>query len=209
MKAATDYTVRAKIAKNLGVDVKMVGTMGMEFVRSLKARKEFIMNHPKKIEIAKKIIEARKDHKILTFSGTIKQSEAIGVGYVMHSKKSKKNNAETVKAFNEAECGVMNTSKSADEGLDIDGVDVEIILHTDSSKIRKGQRLGRSIRFKEGKTAEIFTLIIAGTQETKWLANSKISKVVTITEEQLDKVLAGEDIKTREREYTENIEFRF
>ena len=209
MKAATDYTVRAKIAKNLGVDVKMVGTMGMEFVRSLKARKEFIMNHPKKIEIAKKIIEARKDHKILTFSGTIKQSEAIGIGYVMHSKKSKKSNAETVKAFNEADIGVMNTSKSADEGLDIDGVDVEIILHTDSSKIRKGQRLGRSIRFKEGKTAEIFTLIIAGTQETKWLANSKVSKVTTITEEQLDKVLAGEDIKTREREYTENIEFRF
>ena len=209
MKAATDFTARAKIAKALGVDVKMVSAMGMEFVRSLKARKEFIMNHPKKIEIAKKIIEARKDHKILTFSGTIKQSESIGVGWVMHSKKSKKNNAETVEAFNKAESGVMNTSKAADEGLDIDGVDVEIILHTDSSKIRKGQRLGRSIRFKEGKTAEIFTLIIAGTQEMKWLANSKISKVITITEEQLDMVLAGEEVKTREREYTENIEFRF
>ena len=167
MKAATDFTARAKIAKALGVDIKMVSAMGMEFVRSLKARKEFIMNHPKKIEIAKKIIEARKDHKILTFSGTIKQSESIGVGWVMHSKKSKKNNAETVEAFNKAESGVMNTSKAADEGLDIDGVDVEIILHTDSSKIRKGQRLGRSIRFKEGKTAEIFTLIIAGTQEMK------------------------------------------
>ena len=172
MKAATDFTVRAKIAKQLGVDVKMVAAMGMEFVRSLKARKEFIMNHPKKIEIAKKIIAARKDHKILTFSG-------------------------------------LNTSKAADEGLDIDGVDTEIILHTDSSKIRKGQRLGRSIRFKEGKVAEIFTLIIAGTQETKWLANSKISKVTTITEEQLDKLLAGEEIITREREYNENLEFRF
>jgi NACalpha-BTF3-like transcription factor len=80
MKAATDYTVRSKIAKQLGVDVKMVSAMGMEFVRSLKARKEFIMNHPKKIEIARKIIEARKNHKIITFSGTIKQSEAIGTG---------------------------------------------------------------------------------------------------------------------------------
>ena len=167
MKAATDYTVRSKIAKHLGVDVKMVAAMGMEFVRSLKARKEFITNHPKKIEVAKKIIAAKKDHKILTFSGTIKQSEAIGVGWVMHSKKSKKINAETVDAFNKAKSGVLNTSKAADEGLDIDGVDTEIILHTDSSKIRKGQRLGRSIRFKEGKTAEIFTLILAGTQETK------------------------------------------
>ena len=93
--------------------------------------------------------------------------------------------------------------------MDIDGVDTEIILHTDSSKIRKGQRLGRSIRFKEGKTAEIFTLILAGTQETKWLANSKISKVITITEDQLDKLLAGEEIITRERQFTENLEFRF
>lgn len=209
MKAATDYTVRSKIAKQLGVDVKMVSAMGMEFVRSLKARKEFIMNHPKKIEIARKIIEARKNHKIITFSGTIKQSEAIGTGWVMHSKKSKKLNAETIEQFNKAQCGVLNTSKAADEGVDIAGVDTEIILHTDSSKIRKGQRLGRAVRFEEGKIAEIFTLIIAGTQETKWLANSRTSKVITITEEQLDKVLAGEDIQTREREYTENIEFRF
>ena len=209
MKAATDYTVRSKIAKQLGVDVKMVSAMGMEFVRSLKARKEFIMNHPKKIEIARKIIEARKNHKIITFSGTIKQSEAIGIGWVMHSKKSKKLNAETIEQFNKAQCGVLNTSKAADEGVDIAGVDTEIILHTDSSKIRKGQRLGRAVRFEEGKVAEIFTLIIAGTQETKWLANSRTSKVITITEEQLDKVLAGEDIQTREREYTENIEFRF
>ena len=104
---------------------------------------------------------------------------------------------------------MLNTSKAADEGVDIAGVDTEIILHTDSSKIRKGQRLGRAVRFEEGKVAEIFTLIIAGTQETKWLANSRTSKVITITEEQLDKVLAGEDIQTREREYTENIEFRF
>lgn len=209
MKAATDYTVRSRIAKQLGVDVKMVSAMGMEFVRSLKARKEFIMNHPKKIEIARKIIEARKNHKIITFSGTIKQSEAIGTGWVMHSKKSKKLNAETIEQFNKAQCGVLNTSKAADEGVDIAGVDTEIILHTDSSKIRKGQRLGRAVRFEEGKVAEIFTLIIAGTQETKWLANSRTSKVITITEEQLDKVLAGEDIQTREREYTENIEFRF
>jgi ERCC4-related helicase len=85
----------------------------------------------------------------------------------MHSKKSKKLNAETIEQFNKAQCGVLNTSKAADEGVDIAGVDTEIILHTDSSKIRKGQRLGRAVRFEEGKVAEIFTLIIAGTQETK------------------------------------------
>ena len=91
----------------------------------------------------------------------------------------------------------------------INAVNTEIILHTDSSKIRKGQRLGRAVRFEEGKTAEIFTLIIAGTQETKWFANSKTSNVITINEDQLDQVLNGEQIETREREYTPNLEFRF
>lgn len=167
MAAATDVRIRNRIAKQMKVETSVVTAMAMEFVRNLKKRKEFILNHPKKIEIAKKIIDARKDKKILTFSGTIKQSESIGVGYVLHSKKSKKQNQETIERFNAEKCGVLNTSKAADEGVDLAGVNTEIILHTDSSKIRKGQRLGRAVRFEEGKTAEIFTLIIAGTQETK------------------------------------------
>lgn len=209
MRAATDFKIRSVIAKRLGVETKAVVAMAMEFVRSLKARKEFIANHPKKLEIARKIIEARKDKKIITFSATIKQAEEIGVGYVLHSKKSKKQNQQTIEEFNAAKSGVLNTSKSADEGVDIAGVSVEIILNTDSSKIRKGQRVGRSIRFEEGKTAEIFTLIISGTQETKWLANSKTSKLITITEDQLDKILSGDSVETRERTYSENLELRF
>ena len=93
--------------------------------------------------------------------------------------------------------------------LDCKGVNLEVILHTDSSKIRKVQRLGRSIRFEEGKIAEIFTLVIAGTQEVKWLGNSKTSKVITINEEQLDQILAGDSITTREREYAQDYDFRF
>lgn len=72
-----------------------------------------------------------------------------------------------------------------------------------------GTQCGRSVRYEEGKVAEIFTLIIAGTQEMKWLANSKTSKLITINEDQLDKILSGEQIQTRERNYCENLEFRF
>ena len=116
MAAATDVRIRNRIAKQMKVETSVVTAMAMEFVRNLKKRKEFILNHPKKIEIAKKIIDARKDKKILTFSGTIKQSESIGVGYVLHSKKSKKQNQETIERFNAEKCGVLNTSKAADEG---------------------------------------------------------------------------------------------
>ena len=116
MAAATNVVVRNRIAKQMKVESKVVTAMAMEFVRNLKKRKDFIMNHPKKLEIARKIIEARKDKKILTFSGTIKQSESIGLGYVLHSKKSKKQNQETIEKFNADKAAILNTSKAADEG---------------------------------------------------------------------------------------------
>jgi ERCC4-related helicase len=93
--------------------------------------------------------------------------------------------------------------------LDCKGVNLEIILHTDSSKIRKTQRVGRAIRFEDGKVSEIFTLVLKGTQEVNWFNNSNTSKVITINEEQLDKILAGESIETRERENISNTKYRF
>ena len=46
----------------------------------MRKRKEFIYYHPKKMEIARKIIDARKDSKGITFSSTIKQAESFGFG---------------------------------------------------------------------------------------------------------------------------------
>ena len=209
MRLATDVRARNMWAKQQGYDSKTVTAMAMTFMRNMKARKDFILNHPKKIEVAKKILAARKDKKCLTFSATIKMAEQLGEGFIMHSKKSKKQNQETIDAFNAIQCGVMHTSKAAETGIDIPGVNTEIILYTNSSKIRKTQILGRSVRFEPGKTAEIFTLVLKGTQEVTWLANSKTAKVITINEDQLDDVLAGKNIETREREYSENLQFRF
>ena len=82
-------------------------------------------------------------------------------------------------------------------------------MFNNSSKIRKTQVVGRAVRFEPGKVAEIFTLVLKGTQDVTWFANSKTSKVITINEDQLDDVLAGKNIETRERNYVENLEFRF
>ena len=80
----------------------------------------------------------------------------------------------------------------------------------DSSKIRKGQRYGRLCRFSPGKKAELFTLIIAGTQEFGWWRNSKTSSnYVIIDEEQLDDILAGNEIQSRKIDDNSNINFRF
>ena len=175
----------------------------------MRKRKEFIQNHPKKFEIAKKILDARKEKKAMTFSATIKQAESFGFGYVVHSKQKKKENAEVIEAFNNAKTGVLHSSKACNTGLDLKGVNLEIILNTDSSKIKKVQTVGRSIRFEPGKITEVFTLVLRGTQELNWFNNSNTSKVITINEQQLEKILAGEDVETRQRENIVNTKFRF
>lgn len=209
MNCATDIIKCRTYAKKMGLNSNTVMGVAQKWNRAMRKRKEFIYYHPKKMEIAKKIIQARKNNKGITFSSTIKQAESFGFGWVMHSKKKKKENKATIEAFNNAKSGYLHTSKAADQGLDCKGVNLEIILHTDSSKIRKTQRVGRAIRYEEGKTSEIFTLVLKGTQEVNWFNNSNTSKVITINEEQLDKVLKGESIETREHENIINTKFRF
>lgn len=209
MTCATDAIKCRIYAKKLGLDFKTVMGVAQKWNKAMRKRKEFIYNHPKKLEVAKKILEARKDKKGITFSSTIKQAESFGSGWVMHSKRKKKENKQTIINFDNASSGFLHTSKAADQGLDCKGVNLEVILHTDSSKIRKTQRVGRAIRFEPGKVSEIFTLVLKGTQELNWFYNSNTSKVITINEQQLDDVLAGRNVQTRERDFVENTKYRF
>lgn len=210
MKCATDAMYRNKIAKRLGLKPKELAGIAFGWLKALKGRKAFVQSHPKKFEIARKILDARKDKKCITFSATIKDAESLNNGeFVLHSKKSKKQNNEILEVFNNATEGVIHSSKSCDQGVDIRGLSVGIILSTDSSKIRKTQRNGRICRFEEGKTAELFTLVIRGTQEWNWFQNSVTTNYTVINESQLDKVLTGEIIETRERENVEDKKFRF
>lgn len=112
------------------------------FTRTMQQRKTFINNHPKKIEIARKIINARSDKKIITFSNNVKMAESIGVGEVYTGRLSKKRSNTMIEEFNLSETGVLNTCAKANEGLDIRGLSVAIILGTDSSETKARQRRG-------------------------------------------------------------------
>ena len=140
------------------------------FMRTMTKRKAFINNHPKKIEIAKKIIEARSDKKIITFSNNVKMAEAIQNGQNVYTGKvSKKRSATMIEEFNLASTGVLNTCAKANEGLDVRGLSVAIILGTDSSETKARQRRGRAVRKEENKVAEIFYIVLKDTVEEKWV----------------------------------------
>ena len=209
MSALSDWRFRNSYAKQLGVSPKDVIAASADWMRCLQQRKQFIMSHPHKAEVCKKILEARKDRKCITFSATIKEAEDLKVGYVLHSKQSKKINDEIIKKFNSDSSGVLCSSKACDVGVDIKGLSVGIIMSIDSSKIRKSQRIGRVIRFEPGKEAEMFTLVIRGTQEVKWFANSNTTDVIVIDEAQLDDVLAGKPIESRKHNLIADTKFRF
>lgn len=165
-------------------------------MRAVQKRKAFINNHPKKLELARKIIEAHPFSKIITFSNSIKMAESIGIGKVYSGKDSKKKGRTTIEEFSKETVGVMNTIKKCDAGLDLPGLSVGIVLGTDSSGIKAIQRLGRVIRKENDKQAEVFYLIINDTVETKWFSKAHENQpYITIDEEGLEAVLKGEEPK--------------
>lgn len=195
-------TEKSNVLKN--ITIHATGLM-----RALQARKAFINNHPKKLEITRKIIEAFSDRKIITFSNSIKMAESIGIGKVYTGKDNKKKSRISLDEFNSLDVGVINSSKKLIEGADIKGLSVAIMLGIDSSETRATQSRGRVIRFAPDKHALIFNLIINNTAETEWMKNShKNSNYITITEQELDSVLKG-NIPNQYTKKINELTFRF
>jgi len=175
--------------------LKNITYHSMGFMRVIQARKKFINNHPKKIEVCKKIMENRKDSKIITFSNNTQMAESLEKGKNVYTgKTSKKKGRVLIEDFDKAKSGTLHSCQKLNEGADLHGASVAIILGLDSSKTKAVQRRGRVIRVEEGKTAEIFNLVINSTVELEWFKNShKGDSYITIDEKGLDQVLRGEE----------------
>lgn len=189
--------LRDEICKNGGDKKKVFQDItfnAMKFMRAIQKRKAFINNHPKKLEVTRKIIEAYSNSKIITFSNSIKMAEAIGIGYIYTGKNSKKKNRITLEEFATLDSGVLCTSQMANEGLDLANLSIAIMLGIDSSKIKAIQRIGRVVRKEGGKQAKIFNLIINDTVESSWFAKAHPdNNYITIDEQGLMDVLDGKE----------------
>ena len=88
-----------------------------QFMKVLQARKAFINNHPKKIELAQKIIEARSNSKIITFSNNVKMAESIGMGGKVYSgKDTKKKGRITLEEFQNGDFNLIHSIAKLNEG---------------------------------------------------------------------------------------------
>lgn len=211
MKCVNDPIYAARYAKQMKHPVEEVKKHAFAWNKALQFRKTFIANHPKKLEIAKLILSKRPDSKAITFNGSVKQCEAYGSGYIVHSGKTKKKNQMSIEEFSNLGPGnVLHSVKALEAGLDVKGLNLAINVGFNSSKLAAVQKLGRIIRLEEGKHAEFFTLVIRGTVEDKWFQKSHESKkYVEINEEELQLVLDYQPIYKQEKIQEKTNSFRF
>lgn len=190
--------------------LKQVNFHANGLFKTMQARKKFINTHPDKIRLTQEIIKHRPDAKIITFSATTEIAETIGIGKVYSGKDTKKKGRMTIEEFSQQKSGVLNTIKKADEGLDVPGLSVAIILGMDSSPTKVIQRKGRVIRKEGDKHAEIFTFVINDTVESKWFEKSHKGSedYVTIGEKGLMQVLNYEEPEPYKRQIKKLV-FRF
>ena len=122
----------------------------------------------------------------------------------------KTENKQILANFNEKEIANIVSPKGLDAGVDVKGLSVGIALTCNSSQTTDTQRIGRVVRYEEGKIAEFFTLVIANSIEETWFANAnKNQTYLTIDENQLDSILQGDDISVRPRKGIIDLEGRF
>jgi len=219
MKCASDYKFRNLVIKENTKNVKDIEQLrkirqnitfyAMRFRQTLQIRKDFINNHPKKVELANLILSYRQNCKCITFSSTIKMAEQIKYGKVYSSKESTKKGRTTIEEYLSLPCGTLNTSKKLDEGFDCPDISVAILLTQNSSFTQKQQRTGRAIRKHGDKKAEIFTFVIKGTVEEAWFEKSTGDRgYLTISSNDLESLLKNEEViplKNKETKMT----FRF
>jgi superfamily II DNA or RNA helicase len=92
-----------------------------------------------------------------------------------HSKMTKKAKDSALMAYcdGQSQVRVISTPRALDEGADLPRIRYAIVLASSSQERQWIQRLGRIIRYADGKTAVIVRLVFADTHEYTWVSNSQ------------------------------------
>lgn len=195
MSCVKSKDVRRTITDFKKCNPKITDACTFGFNRELKARIEFIQSHPKKIQLAKKILEKRKTSKTIIFSPTIEISRKFQ-GFYYNSNMSNKEKIRELSDFQNCVSGVLSAVNGITLGMELNGCNLALMLCNNSSFDVKEQKIGRLLsKRKDGIIPEAFTFVLKNTVEEAWFARStKENDYITITEKMLDRLLDGEDI---------------
>ena len=112
--------------------------------------------------------------KILVFSGSNGFTDLLAeatapMSAVYHSGKTKKQKEAALDNFKNGDISVLCSTKALNQGFDVADADFGIICGLTSKSLSMIQRVGRLLRFKDGKKSTIVIFYVPNSQEEKWL----------------------------------------
>jgi superfamily II DNA or RNA helicase len=146
------------------------------YYANMNKRKILCINNPNKVNIVEKIVSLCPDKYGIVFSQSVEFADsitsAIGDSAVtFHSKMTKKTQKEILDDFKDLNSNtrIISSVQALDAGFDFVELSLAIVAAGYSSQLTNIQRIGRTVRAKEGKDAIIINLYSKGTQEETWL----------------------------------------
>jgi superfamily II DNA or RNA helicase len=151
MRSGSDPAARrALLARNRAMDIALNSSAKVEHMKRL------LLENPRE----KTIIFTR--HNSLVY----RISREMLVPAITHQTPADERR-ETLRGFKQGRYMRIVTSRVLDEGVDVPDASLAIILSGTGSSRQFIQRLGRVLRKKEGKQAQLVELISKGTAETR------------------------------------------
>ena len=148
-----------------------------QFYRAIRNRKAVVDHADNKVAELQKIVISNIGEKILVFGGsnefTNKLADATDTfSTVYHSGKTKKQREKALEDFRSGNKPVLCSTKALNQGFDVADATMAVICGLTSKALTMIQRVGRIIRYQEGKIGKIYVLYVKDSQEEKWLKSS-------------------------------------
>lgn len=157
----------------------------VQFYRTIRQRKAIIDFAENKVAAFQLLVADNMDKRILVFSGanefTDRLTDSVDpLAMAYHSKKSKKYKETALESFRDGSINILCSTKALNQGFDVPNANMGIICGITSKSLSMIQRVGRLIRFQEGKTGRIVILYVENSQEEKWLkqATKNLNNVI-------------------------------
>jgi superfamily II DNA or RNA helicase len=143
---------------------------GRRAFKSYRRQRALALCAPGKIDVLARLLHAHRADRTLVFTednATVYQiSRQFLLPAITHQTKVKERSA-ILEAFNKGTLSAVVTSKVLNEGVNVPEANVAIVLSGSGSVREHVQRLGRILRRAENKTAVLYELVAAGTNEER------------------------------------------
>lgn len=147
-----------------------------ELSKVFSERKKIIFNAENKVIECIKLVSQHKDDKILVFTEEIHIAHKIThmlkdicKAQMYHSGMKKTQRDTVLQDFKDDKFNVLVSCKCLDEGLNVPSANIAIIVSGNSTERQSIQRIGRVIRYEQGKKAVIYMLFAKETKEEDWI----------------------------------------